>query len=148
MNQGAGKMNTTITRRRFAARLAGGAAAVPLAACGLSACGGGDAAGFFFTAFLLTALIGNTDSGISVHPTGTGFLSLEPGVALEIDSDVPVVFTISATNVTIATPVVTSRSWSTAGVTSSAAGQFVLGVSLFGDPSVNASIVVNVTPKR
>jgi len=147
-------MNTMITRRRFAARvvarLAGGAAAAPLAAIGLSACGGGGdgAVGFFFAAFVLTALIGGTDSGISVRPTGTGFLSLEPGVALEIDSDVPVVFTISATSVTIATPVVTSRSWRTAGVTSSAAGQFTLTVSLLGDPSVSATFVVNVTPPR
>jgi hypothetical protein len=146
-------MDTTITRRRFAARLAvrlaGGAAAAPLAALGLSACGGGDdAIGFFFAFFVLTALIGSSDSGVSVRPAGTGFLSLEPGVALEIDSDVPVVFTISASNVTIATPVVTSRSWRTAGVTSSAAGQFVLTVWLFGDSSVYASFVVNVTPRR
>jgi hypothetical protein len=146
-------MDTMITRRRFAAqfaaRAAGVASAAPLAALGLSACGGGDdAVGFFFAFFVLTALIGSTDSGISVRPTGTGFLSLEPGVALEIDSDVPVVFTISATNVTIATPVVTSRSWRTTGVTSSAAGQFVLTVSLFGDSSVYASFVVNVTPPR
>ena len=147
-------MNTMITRRRFAARvaarLASGAAAAPLAAIGLSACGGGGdgAVGFFFAAFMLTALIGGTDSGISVRPTGTGFLSLEPGVALEIDSDVPVVFTISATSVTIATPVVTSRSWRTAGVTSSAGGQFTMTVSLLGDPSVYATFVVNVTPPR
>ena len=142
-------MNTMITRRRFAARVASGAAAAPLAAIALSACGGGDdAVGFFFALFVLTALIGSTDSGVTVRPTGTGFLSLEPGVALEIDSDVPVVFTISATNVTIATPVITSRSWRTAGVTSSAAGQFRLTVSLFGDSSVYATFVVNVTPRR
>jgi len=142
-------MRNTITRRRFAVRLAGGAVAAPLGMLGLSACGGGDdAVGFVFAFFVLTALIGGTDSGITVRPTGTGFLSLEPGVALEIDSDVPVVFTISATNVTIATPVVTSRSWRTAGVTSSAAGQFTLTVSLFGDPSVSATFVVNVTPRR
>jgi len=141
-------MKTMITRRRFSARLAGGAVAVPLATLGLGACGGGgdDAAGVIFTFFVLTALIGGSDSGITVRPTGTGFLSLEPGVALEIDSDVPVVFTISATSVTIATPVVTSRSWRTAGVTSSAAGQFTLTVSLLGDPSINATFVVNVTP--
>ena len=137
----------TITRRRFAAGLARGAAAAPLAVLGLSACGGGDAAGFFFTLFVLTALVGNSDSGVTVRPTGTGFLSLEPGVALEIDSDVPVVFTISATNVTIATPVVTSRSWRTAGASTSTSGQFVLTVSLFGDPSVNATFVVNVAPR-
>lgn len=142
-------MHHTITRRRFAVRLASGTAAGPLAMLGLSACGGGDdAVGFFFAFFVLTALIGGTDSGITVRPTGTGFLSLEPGVALEIDSDVPVVFTISATNVTIATPVITSRSWQTAGVTSSAAGQFTLTVSLLGDSSVYASFVVNVTPPR
>jgi len=142
-------MDKTITRRRFAVRLASGAVAAPLAVLGLSACGGGDgAAGFFFALFVLTALVGGTDSGITVRPTGTGFLSLEPGVALEIDSDVPVVFTISATNVTIATPVITSRSWRTAGVTSSAAGQFTLTVSLLGDSSVYASFVVNVTPPR
>lgn len=141
-------MDKTITRRRFAVRLAGGAVAAPLAVLGLSACGGGDdAVGFFFAFFVLTALIGGTDSGITVRPTGTGFLSLEPGVALEIDSDVPVVFTISATNVTIATPVVTSRSWRTAGTTTSTSGQFVLTVSLFGDPSVNATFVVNVAPR-
>ena len=133
-------MDTRITRRRFAV--------VPFAAIGLSACGGGDGAvGFIFAAFVLTALIGGTDSGISVRPTGTGFLSLEPGVALEIDSDVPVVFTIGPTSVTMQTPVVTSRSWRTAGVTSSAAGQFTLTVSLLGDPSVNASFVINVTPR-
>ncbi|HKW82914.1 MAG TPA: hypothetical protein VJN68_04105, partial [Burkholderiaceae bacterium] len=91
--------------------------------------------------------IGGTDSGVTVRPTGTGFLSLEPGVALEIDSDVPVVFTISATSVTIETPVVTSRSWRTAGVTSTAAGQFRVTVSLLGDPSINASFVVTVTPR-
>jgi hypothetical protein len=142
-------MDNMITRRRFAARLATGAAAAPLAALGLSACGGGDdAVGFFFALFVLTALVGSSDSGVSVRPTGTGFLSLEPGVALEIDSDVPVVFTISATNVTIATPVVTSRSWRTAGVTSSTSGQFVLTVSLFGDSSVYATFVVNVRPPR
>ncbi len=142
-------MDKTITRRRFVARLASGAAAAPLAALGLSGCGGGDdAVGFFFAFFVLTALIGSTDSGVTVRPTGTGFLSIEPGVALEIDSDVPVVFTISATSVTIATPVVTSRSWRTAGVTSSAAGQFTVTVSLFGDPSVYASFVVNVRPPR
>jgi hypothetical protein len=129
----------TITRRRFAAG--------PLVVLGLSACGGGDAAGLLFTLFVLTALVGNTDSGVTVRPTGTGFLSLEPGVALEIDSDVPVVFTISATNVTIATPVVTSRSWRTAGATTSTSGQFVLNVSLFGDPSVYATFVVNVAPR-
>jgi hypothetical protein len=141
-------MDTTMTRRRFAARLASAAVAAPFAALGLSACGGGDdAAGFFFTFFVLTALIGGTDSGVTVRPTGTGFLSLEPGIALEIDSDVPVVFTISATSVTIGTPVVTSRSWRTAGVTSSAAGQFTLTVSLLGDPSINASFVVNVAPR-
>jgi hypothetical protein len=140
-------MDNTITRRRFAVRLASGAAAAPLAAIALSACGGGDdSVGFFFAFFVLTALIGSTDSGVTVRPTGTGFLSLEPGVALEIDSDVPVVFTISATNVTIATPVITSRSWRTAGVTSSAAGQFRLTVSLLGDSSVYATFVVNVTP--
>jgi len=136
-----------ITRRRFAGALARGAAAAPLAVLGLSACGGGDAAGFFFTLFLLTALVGGSDSGVTVRPTGTGFLSLEPGVALEIDSDVPVIFTISATNVTIATPVVTSRSWRTAGATTSTSGQFVLTVSLFGDSSVNATFVVNVAPR-
>jgi hypothetical protein len=136
-----------ITRRRFAAGLARGAAAAPLAVLGLTACGGGDAVGFFFTLFVLTALIGDSDSGVTVRPTGTGFLSLEPGVALEIDSDVPVVFTISATNVTIATPVVTSRSWRTAGASTSTSGQFVLNVSLFGDPSVNATFVVNVAPR-
>lgn len=142
-------MDNSITRRRFAARLASGAVGAPLALLGLSACGGGgDAAGFFFAFFVLTALIGGNDSGVTVRPTGTGFLSLEPGVALEIDSDVPVVFTISATNVTIATPVITSRSWRTAGVTSSAAGQFTLTVSLLGDSSVYASFVVNVTPPR
>jgi len=142
-------MNTMITRRRFAARLARGAAAAPLMGLGLSGCGGGDdAVGFFFAFFVLTALIGNADSGVSVRPTGTGFLSLEPGVALEIDSDVPVVFTISASNVTVATPVVTSRSWRTGGVTSSAAGQFVLTVSLLGDSSIYATFVVNVTPPR
>ena len=136
-----------ITRRRFAAGFASGAAAAPLAVLGLSACGGGDAVGFFFTLFVLTALIGDSDSGVTVRPTGTGFLSLEPGVALEIDSDVPVIFTISATNVTIATPVVTSRSWRTAGASTSTSGQFVLTVSLFGDPSVNATFVVNVAPR-
>ena len=146
-------MDTMITRRqlmaRVAARVASSAATAPLAVLGLSACGGGDdAVGFFFAFFVLTALIGNTDSGITVRPTGTGFLSLEPGVALEIDSDVPVVFTISATNVTIATPVVTSRSWRTAGVTSSATGQFTLTVALLGDSSVYATFVVNVTPPR
>ena len=142
-------MDHTITRRRFAVRLASGAAAAPLAAIALSACGGGDdAVGFLFAFFVLTALIGGTDSGITVRPTGTGFLSIEPGVALEIDSDVPVVFTISATNVTIATPIITSRSWRTAGVTSSAAGQFRLTVSLLGDSSVYATFVVNVTPPR
>jgi hypothetical protein len=133
-------MNPTLTRRRFA---------LQLSALGLAGCGGGDdsVVGLLFTAFVLTALIGNTDSGIRVRPTGTGFLSLEPGVAIEIDSDVPVVFTLSPTSVTIATPVVTSRSWRSAGVTSTAAGQFVLTVSLFGEPSVNASIVVNVAPR-
>lgn len=142
-------MDTMITRRRFAVRVASSAAAAPFAVLGLSACGGGgDAVGFVFAFFVLTALIGNTDSGVTVRPTGTGFLSLEPGVALEIDSDVPVIFTISATNVTIATPVVTSRSWRTAGVTSSAAGQFTMTVSLLGDPSVYATFVVNVTPPR
>jgi len=141
-------MKTMITRRRFAARLATGVAA-PFGALGLTGCGGGDdTVGFFFTFFVLTALIGNADSGVSVRPTGTGFLSLEPGVALEIDSDVPVVFTISATNVTIAAPVVTSRSWRTGGVTSSAGGQFILTVSLLGDSSVYATFVVNVTPPR
>ena len=139
-------MAMTMTRRQFARQPAALAMAL-----GLAACGGGDdnpIVGLLLTAFLLTAVIGGVDDGsIRVQPTGNGFLSLEPGVALTINSDVPVVFTISASNVTIATPVVTSRSWTTAGVTSTASGQFVLSVSLFGDPSVNATITINVTPK-
>ena len=135
-----------MTRRRFGRRSAAVAMTFALAACG----GGGDdgAGSFILTAFLLTAVVGGVaDGNISVRPTGSGFLSLEPGVALTINSDVPVTFTVSPTSLTIATPVVTSRSWSTAGVTTSVAGQFVITAALVGDPSVNASITVYVTPK-
>jgi len=138
---------TPMTRRQWGRRSAAWATTFAFAACGGG--GSGDSAGsFILTAFLLTAVVGGaSDGSITVRPTGSGFLSIEPGVALTINSDVPVTFTISPTSMTIATPVVTSRSWSTAGVTTSVAGQFVITAALVGDPSVNASITVYVTPK-
>ena len=131
-----------LTRRQLGRRTAALAATLALAGCG-----GGDDGSIILTAFLLTALIGGvSDGSISVRPTGSGFVSLRPGVALTINSDVPVTFTVSPTRMTIATPVVTSRSWSTAGVSTSVAGQFVITVALLGDASVYAYITVYVTP--
>jgi len=132
-----------MTRRQLGRRTTALAVTLALAGCG----GGDDDGSIILTAFLLTALIGGvSDGSISVRPTGSGFLSLRPGVALTINSDVPVTFTVSPTSMTIATPVVTSRSWSTAGVSTSVAGQFVITVRLLGDSSVYAYITVYVTP--
>lgn len=132
-----------MTRRQFSLRTAALATTFALAGCG-----GGDDGSLILAVFFLTALIGGVSyGGVGLRLGGNRDVTVQSGVPLTIDCDVPVTFTVGPTSMTIATPVVTSRSWSTAGITTSVAGQFVITIVLIGDSSVYAFITVHVTPK-